>query len=181
MNPIHIGHYQMIQDSINRAKEQGAELKVFLTQTQDNKLNPIPYKDKVNFLSLLFHSKYIGETTTSNIFDLMTELSKEYSEIELIVGGDRFKQFKKSFKQYSYLFSCPISVSNFSNRDKYPISSTSMRKFALDGDWKRFIDNCPPLSPNRKFELYRLTSIGLMRTVKTKHGTNRGLRSDPEG
>lgn len=180
MNPIHRGHFEMISDSLNRAISEGADFKVFLTKTQDSKINPLSYEDKMLYLSLLISDKYIGRADTANVFKLVEDLSKKHSSVELVVGGDRVKNFSEQFDKYKDLFSCPIKISKFADRDKYPISSSEMRRFATEGDWKKFIDNCPPLTPYRKLELYRLTSIGLNRTVRTKNESKRGFRSDSE-
>lgn len=173
MNPIHQGHAEMLLQTKKRAFQEGAEFRVFLTRTQDSELNPLSYRDKLRFLRLVVGTIPVDETRpVQNIFRLLGELSETYSEIELVCGGDRHSKFEDLISQYQSDFKCPIWISNFADRDKYPYSATEMRRLAVTGDYQGFMNACPKMfTPTQKIQLFSLVSVGLTKPIDGRNRT----------
>ena len=182
MNPIHEGHAKMLLSLKKRAHAEGADFKVFLTQSKDKDKNPLAYKDKLRFLRLVVGVGPTDETyETTNIFGLVRKLSEEYSEIELVFGGDRYTTFVPLMEKYQDTFHCKVSVSNFADRNKYPFSATEMRKLAVEGNYEEFMSKCPSMfTPTQKMQLFTLVSVGLTNTVDGRYDRKSGTRIPSE-
>ena len=50
MNPPTVGHKQVL----DTMKSQGGEMKIFVSQTQDKKKNPLDYGTKIKFIKVCF-------------------------------------------------------------------------------------------------------------------------------
>ena len=184
MNPIHEGHAKMLLQVKRRAHSEGADFKVFLTQTKDKDKNPLAYKDKLRFLRLVVGVAPTDEGyETNNLFGLVRSLSEHYTEIELVFGGDRFKTFGPLMEKYQETFKCPVFVSNFADRDKYPYSATEMRKLATEGNYEDFMSKCPSMfTSTQKLQLFTLVSVGLTNTVDGRYNRKpRAARIPSEG
>jgi len=103
LNPPTIGH-GLLLDTL--AKKAGRNpYKVYLTQSNDKKKNPLTYKDKVKFARKMFpkHSRSIVyDTKMKTVFDVAVALYNEGNKnITMVVGSDRVKQFKDLLDKYN--------------------------------------------------------------------------------
>lgn len=175
MNPIHRGHDYMINFAESLSHETNADFKIFVTKTQNATTDPLSFEDKHSILERLYGIGIVGESPSSSIFSIIETLENEgYTDIKLVVGGDQLKTFNDLFTKYQGDYDAKLSVTRFANRDKYNISATDMRRFAREGDYKSFIENCPEhMTLNTKFETYRRVSVNLQGHVKSPHAKTR--------
>ena len=97
------------------------------------------------------------------IFDVLTSLDNEgYSEVNLVVGGDRVSEFNSLAQKYNgeaYTFE-NIRVTSAGDRDPdgeglEGMSASKQRKFAAEDNYSEFAKGCPKgLKPKQCQELY---------------------------
>jgi len=101
MNPPTIGHEQVLS-TISRV---GGDYKIFLSQTQDKKKNPLDYSTKIKFLKLMF-PKYAGavveDTNLNTIGKVCSYLYDQgYRHVTLVAGSDRLESMLTLIKDYN--------------------------------------------------------------------------------
>ena len=101
MNPPTIGHKQLL----DTAKSVGGDYKIFLSQSQDSKKNPLDYATKINFVKKMFpdHADNVVEdpnlntvvAVASHLYDL------GYRNATFVAGSDRIDAMAQLLKQYN--------------------------------------------------------------------------------
>ena len=100
MNPPTIGHGVVMKKIQNMAK--GHEHRIYVSQSQDPKKNPLDYATKIRWLTKMFPEANIEfNRTIKTIFDATQKISDDgYKDVTLVVGSDRVAEFKKSITKY---------------------------------------------------------------------------------
>lgn len=103
MNPPTIGH-EKLMDVL--AKKSGKDpYKVYLSQSQDSKKNPLSYTDKVKHVRRMFprHARSIMlDKGVKNVFDIAVKLYNQgFTNIAMVVGSDRTVEFKTLLDKYN--------------------------------------------------------------------------------
>ena len=103
MNPPTTGHEKLMNEL---AKKSGKNsYKVFLSQTQDKKKNPLPYQEKVKMVRKFFpkHARQVMlDKKIKNVFDVATRLFNEgYKNLTMVVGSDRVTEFNTLLNKYN--------------------------------------------------------------------------------
>ena len=148
-NPPTTGHEKLIQKLAN----QGGEIMVFPSHSQDPKKNPLPHPRKIAYMKKMFprYSKSIMTSKARNVFEISTDLyNKGYTDITMVVGSDRVKEFDALLKKYNgvkgthgfYDFDS-ISVVSAGERDPDAegvegMSASKMRAAAVANDFDSF-------------------------------------------
>ncbi len=148
-NPPTTGHEKLIQKLAN----QGGEIMVFPSHSQDPKKNPLPHPRKIAYMKKMFprYSKSIMTSKARNVFEISTDLyNKGYTDITMVVGSDRVKEFDALLKKYNgvkgthgfYDFDT-ISVVSAGERDPDAegvegMSASKMRAAAVANDFDSF-------------------------------------------
>ncbi len=157
LNPATVAH-GMLMDTLAE-KAGGNPYRVFLSQSQDSKKNPLDYATKIKFTRKMFprHSRAIMlNKKIINIFDVATTLFEEgFKNITMVVGSDRVNEFSVLLKKYNgvkarhgfYNFS-KINVVSAGERDPDAddmsgVSASRQRKFAADNDFVGFSQGLP--------------------------------------
>lgn len=101
MNPPTIGHKQVF-DTLKRV---GGDFKIFLTQTQDKKENPLGYEEKINFLKNIF-PEYAGNIVEDKRLNTIGKVAsylfdQGYSHVTFVAGDDRLESLGKVLKDYN--------------------------------------------------------------------------------
>jgi predicted nucleotidyltransferase len=100
-NPPTIGHEKLI----NKVKSLSADdYKIYLSRSQDTKKNPLSPRDKLNVMKDMFptHARNIELNPTNMVLDLATELhNKGYTDVTMVVGSDRVREFDGILKKYN--------------------------------------------------------------------------------
>ena len=157
MNPPTIGHEKLLEKLAQKAGKN--PYRVYLSQTQDNKKNPLSYMDKVKFARKMFprHARSIMlNKKVKNVFDVLTALYNEgYANIVMVVGSDRVNEFDITIKRYNgkkakhgfYNFK-KINVISAGQRDPDAegaegASATKQREAAKENDFTSFSQGLP--------------------------------------
>ena len=143
-NPPTIGHGKLLDTLASNSN-----YKIFASQTQDSKKNPLDYKTKLNFLSQQFpeHGKAIvKDLSIKTIIDVMKSLQNEgYTDVTMVAGSDRAKSFETLLKKYNnkeYKFDS-INVQSAGQRDPDAdgvagASASMARELASKNDFNSF-------------------------------------------
>src|SRR6056300_855090 len=154
-NPPTIGHEKLI----DKVKSQSTnDYKIYLSRSQDTKKNPLSPRDKLNVMKDMFptHAKNIELNPTNMVLDLATDLyNKGYSDVIMVVGSDRVREFEGILKKYNdvksrhgYYNFDSIKVVSAGERDPDAegatgMSASKMRAAAEKGDEKSFSKGVP--------------------------------------
>ena len=159
MNPPTKGHELLVKRVVGAAQTYGATPFIFVSQSQDNRKNPLSWADKVKYLSLGVPeaAKYIdkgGKVRTP--FDAIERLAKlGFTDVVMVVGSDRVAEFKNTIGRYlnhpDASKSLPISkfeVISAGDRDPDAddvtgLSASKMRKAVSNNDLKTFLTGIP--------------------------------------
>ena len=187
MNPPTSGHEKLMNEL---SKKSGKNpYRVYLSQSTDNKKNPLDYNYKVKTVRKFFpkHARSVMlDKKVKNVFDAVTKLYDEgYKNVNMIVGSDRINEFKKLLEKYNgvkgrhglYKFN-KINVISAGDRDPDAddvsgMSASKMRKLASDGDFTQFSQGLPKsVSNNEAKKVYNEVRKG-MGLKEQKHFQNK--------
>ena len=153
-NPPTTGHEALIKKVAQSAKQSGGEYRIYPSRTQDSKKNPLDAGSKIKFMKQAYpehKANIIDNEEMRTIFDVLTTIDSEgYSNVEIVVGGDRVSEFNSLATKYNgdlYKFD-DIKITSAGNRDPdgegvEGISASKMRKAATDGDSEAFKKGLP--------------------------------------
>ena len=187
MNPPTTGHEKLMNEL---AKKSGKHsYRVYLSQSKDNKKNPLDFKYKVKTVRKFFpkHARQVMlDRNVKNVFDAVTEIYNDgYKNVSMVVGSDRVNEFKTLLNKYNgkkgrhglYNFS-KINVISAGDRDPDAddvsgMSASKMRKLASDGDFTQFSQGLPRgVSNNEAKKVYNEVRRG-MGLKEQKHFQNK--------
>jgi hypothetical protein len=157
MNPPTIGHGKLIDSLVKKSK--GADYKIYVSQSQDAKKNPLSYSDKIKHLRKMFPKQgrnIIVDKTARNAIDIATKLyDMGYKRITMVVGDDQVRTFDVLLNKYNgkkarhgfYNFES-INIVSAGRRDPDAegvegMSATKMRQAATDNDYSTFAQGIP--------------------------------------
>ena len=162
-NPPTTGHEKLLKAASKIANAQGADLKVYPSQSQDPKKNPLSFTDKVKFMRKMFrtYAKSISsDKTIKTSFDVIVKLYDQgYTDVTMVVGGDRVAEFDKLLNKYNgvkgrhgfYEFEDGVKIKSAGNRadpdsdeakamSADAMSASVLRKLAADGHFDDYVD-----------------------------------------
>ena len=187
MNPPTTGHEKLMNEL---AKKSGKHsYRVYLSQSKDNKKNPLDFKYKVKTVRKFFPKnarQVMLDRNVKNVFDAVTEIYNDgYKNVSMVVGSDRVNEFKTLLNKYNgkkgrhglYNFS-KINVISAGDRDPDAddvsgMSASKMRKLASDGDFTQFSQGLPrSVSNNEAKKVYNEVRRG-MGLKEQKHFQNK--------
>ena len=103
MNPPTIGHGK-VMDTL-ATKSGKADYKVYVSQSQNPKKDPLTYNQKVKHIRKMFpkHARNVMmDKKIKNVFDVAASLySSGYRNITMVVGEDRIIEFKTLLNKYN--------------------------------------------------------------------------------
>ena len=157
MNPPTIGHEKLLDKLAQSSR--GSSYRVYLSQSQDNKKNPLPYVEKVKIARKMFprHARSIMlNKKVKTIFEALTTIYNEgFANINMIVGSDRVGEFDILINRYNgkkgkhgfYNFR-KINVISAGQRDPDAegtsgASATKQREAAKSNDFTTFAQGLP--------------------------------------
>ena len=152
-NPPTIGHLKLLDKVASIAR--GKDYRIYASQSNDAKKNPLQYKEKVTFMRKMFpkHGRNIVmDPKIKTVFDIATQLYDEgFNQLNMVVGGDRVAEFEKLLVRYNdqkgrhgyYNFIEGINIISAGRRDPDSegvegMSASKMRAAASNGDLKSF-------------------------------------------
>jgi len=101
MNPPTIGHKQVL----DTMKSQGGEMKVFVSQSQDPKKNPLDYSTKIKFIKTMF-PEYAGDVVEDSSLNTVVKVAsylydQGYTAATFVAGSDRIDSMKQLLNDYN--------------------------------------------------------------------------------
>lgn len=187
-NPPTIGHQKLVNFVASEARRLGADVVIFPSVSQDAKKNPIPFRDKVRFLKLLFPQMNFSEATNVKTpIDALFVLSKMgYKEVILASGSDRVTEYLR-FEKYcrpkkspgfdaakhidlqSYkVVEIPRSIdvtSDYGNAGT--MSATMLRDAAMRNDFESYAKGTPTKNAGLAKQIFN--SVRLHQKAMTEH------------
>ena len=164
MNPPTIGHGVVMKKIQNMAK--GIDHRIYISQSQDPKKNPLDYATKIRWLTKMFPEANIEfNRNVKTIFDATQKISDDgYKDVTLVVGSDRVAEFKKSITKYigtgkDKLFKfTKFKVVSAGSRDPDAqgakgMSASKMREAVSKNDLESFKKGIPPTLNNRETKM----------------------------
>ena len=151
-NPPTIGHQKLL-DKAKKAAGKGA-LRIYPSRSQDAKKNPLDTDTKYDVMQKMFPShadSMVNDPNSKTIFDVLKKAYGDgYSNVNIVVGGDRVKEFDKLATEYNgklYNFNSVKTISA-GNRDADAegiegMSASKMRKAAAENDFETFSKGVP--------------------------------------
>jgi len=101
MNPPTIGHKQVL----DTMKSQGGDMRIFVSQTQDKKKNPLDYATKIKFIKEMFpeYADDIVDNAGLNTIGKVASYLHEqgYNSATFVAGSDRLEDMKNLLTQYN--------------------------------------------------------------------------------
>jgi hypothetical protein len=101
MNPPTIGHAEVFKTM----KGQGGDYKIFFSQSQDKKKNPLDYNTKISFVKKMFpeHAdKVVDDAGLNTVVKVAAYLYDQgYTSVTFVAGSDRLEDMKKLLEAYN--------------------------------------------------------------------------------
>ena len=162
MNPPTIGHEKLLTKMAQIAK--GNPYRVYLSQAQDDKKNPLNYKSKVKYARKMFPKHARSIMYAPKVKNALAALSQLYDEgfkkVIMVSGSDRVNEYAVRLQKYNgkkttagfYNFQS-IDVVSAGERDPDAdgpsgMSATKMRDAAKDNDFTTFSQGLPKAVKN---------------------------------
>jgi hypothetical protein len=157
MNPPTIGHGKLLDKLASTAGK--SPYRIFLSQSQDPKKNPLNYSDKIKNVRKMFPKHARNVMINKNVKSAMDILSVLYnqgfSKVVMVVGADRVSEFDILLNKYNgqearhgfYNFK-DIKIVSAGERDPDAegvegMSASKMRGFASDNNFTSFTQGLP--------------------------------------
>ena len=158
MNPPTIGHGKLLDVLASKARR--APYKIFLSQSNDKKDNPLQYKDKVKHVRKMFpkHARsIILNNKIKTPFDALSFLYDQgYRKVVMVAGSDRVTEYDLRLNKYNskkgdhgfYNFEGGIKIISAGERDPDAkgaegASGTKQRKYASENNFTKFAQGLP--------------------------------------
>lgn len=179
-NPPSVGHQENIEAIASMAR--GKTFKIYSSQSEDSKKNPLGYEEKITFMRKMFPTygrNIILDKNIKNIFDVATKAYDDgYTLFTLAVGSDREPEFKSLLKKYDgvkgshgyYKFPDGMNFVSTGTRDPdiddrtgqatFAVSASKMRSAAAENDLQTFTAGVPKTFGGVK-ELFNAVRLGM--------------------
>ena len=158
MNPPTIGHGKLL-DTLSK-KARRSPYRIFLSQSNDKKKNPLQYKDKVKHVRKMFpkHARSIilNNKVKTPFHALSFLYDQGYKKVVMIAGSDRVTQYDVRLNKYNgkkgdhgfYNFEGGVKIISAGERDSDAdgaegASGTKQRKYAVANDFTGFSKSLP--------------------------------------
>ncbi|EON7637369.1 hypothetical protein ABV23_RS02590 [Escherichia coli] len=158
INPVHLGHGLIFDKAVSMKEQYNADLKIYLSTTQDCIKNPLPPELKMYYTEGFYPRIQHNISTEDNLFDIMQELNGKYSDVLFICGSDRIENFQNVLDRYNgnlYNFRNIKAIQAGIDRNVSKYSSTEMRSFAKRDDFESFSSYLPGDDNDLKIKLFK--------------------------
>ena len=151
-NPPTTGHEKLL-DTVASSSDDG-DYVIVPSRSQDKKKNPLDADQKIAVMRSMFpnHSeKIVNDPANRTIFDVLRKAHNDgYTNVRMVVGADRQKEFDKLTNNYNglkYDFE-KMEVRSAGDRDPdgdgvEGMSASKQRKYAAENDFENFLKGVP--------------------------------------
>ena len=146
-NPPTIGHEKLLDAAKKTAGKGG--LRIYPSRSVDPKKNPLDPDQKYEVMQQMFPNhagSIVNDPNAKTIFDVLKQAHQDgYSNVKIVVGDDRVKEFTKLSGDYNgklYDFSAVETISAGARDPDAEgvegMSASKLRKAAAENDFKSF-------------------------------------------
>ena len=101
-NPPTIGHQKLLDKVIAMTKQVNGKGFIFLSHKQNNKTDPLTFREKQDYLKMFYPNIEIGNANANTIIKALQEIqSQGRTRIVMVAGSDRVAEFQKLLNQYN--------------------------------------------------------------------------------
>ncbi len=101
-NPPTIGHQKLIETVLATAKKANGKAYLFLSQKQNNKTDPLTFKEKQDYLKMFYPNITVGDAGVKTIIQALQKIQSEgRTKLIMVAGSDRVEEFSKLLNQYN--------------------------------------------------------------------------------
>lgn len=162
MNPPTVGHERHVEAMKKMARAVGAEVRVYVSHSQDKLKNPLPYKEKIELLRRAFGPVVVA-TPYATLITILKSVDGQYDDVTVVVGADRVKEFNNLVTKYNGREWKFNSIKAISSGDRVKgISGTDMRNAAQRGDLKTFAANLPTRLRRDAASVFAMVRAGML-------------------
>jgi hypothetical protein len=182
MNPPTIGHKQVF----DTMQSQGGDMKIFVSQSQDKKKNPLDYGTKIKFIKEMFpqYAKNVVENAALNTIGKVASYLHEqgYTAVTFVAGSDRLEDMKSLLDQYNGVEG---KAHGFYKFDVIDFASSGDREDGAEGIAGVSASGARSAAANNDFEGFQeATGAGelakpLFAAVRKGMGINEGISEAP--
>lgn len=177
-NPPTIGHQKLFDTAAITAQQTEGDFIIVPSRIQDPKKNPLDPDTKISYMRKMFPAYgevIVNDPKNLTIFDALRKAHFDgYSNIVIVAGEDKMKEFEKLANSYNgklYEFDTIELVSSGKvdpdAEGVKGISSSKLRKAALEGDFDTFRKGVPQeLEPKEIIQLFDI----LRQSMNIKEG-----------
>lgn len=169
------GHEKLFQQAKKVAGK--GDLRIYPSRSVDSKKNPLDPDEKIDIMHQMFPDysrNIVNDPNVKTIFDALKQAHEDgYSNVKIVVGGDRVNEFEKMSSSYNgklYDFS---NVETASAGERSPdsegvegMSASKMRKAAAENDFKTFRSGVPDHIDDKTATLFMNTLRKKMKITK---------------
>ena len=99
-NPPTIGHKKLLDTLESAAQKANGKAYLFLSHKQNNKTDPLTFKEKQDYLKIFYPELVIGDAGVKTIIQALQKIQAEgRTRIVMIAGSDRVMEFQKLLKK----------------------------------------------------------------------------------
>ena len=161
MNPPTKGHSRVVNTIQHIAEENHGDGMVFLSRSEGDKKNPIPFDIKRDACIEAFREEAPNVTfpdiatvkTPLNVFRWLSD--QGYEKVIMVAGGDRIGKYFDLVERQKTRFKYVALVSS-GDRDDECLSASETRKLAMQGQFCSFWTALAPVSLATALYLYKL-------------------------
>ena len=184
-NPPTNGHEKLLSKVASIAS--GNNYRIYASQSQDPKKNPLDFKSKIKIMRKMFpkHGRNImADTGSRNVLDILVKIYDQgFTKVTMVVGSDRVDEFSALTNKYNgvearhgmYNFEGGVNIVSAGERDPDSdsvsgMSASKMRAAAAANDFTAFSQGLPSNFKDGKevFDTLR-KAMGIKEAAEYKH------------